>query len=139
MRIVIDTNVFVASLSSHSPFHWLIEALIDEVFDLYISTEVLLEYEEILKQKYPYGVAENFIRSLNELPNVHKVDISYKWLLIIADPDDDKFVDLAVCAKADYLITNDKHFNVLKMLPFPKIALLKLQEFEDLLEIKSNE
>ena len=111
----------------------------DEVFDLYISTEVLLEYEEILKQKYPYEVAENFIRSLNELPNVHKVDISYKWLLIIADPDDDKFVDLAVCAKADYLITNDKHFNVLKMLPFPKIALLKLQEFGDLLEIKSIE
>ncbi len=138
MRIVIDTNVFVASLSSRSPFHWLIEALMDEVFDLYVSTEVLLEYEEILKQKYPYVVAENFIRSLNELPNVHKTEISYKWLLITADPDDDKFVDLAVTAKADYLITNDKHFNVLKTIPFPVIALLKLQEFGDLLQYNQN-
>lgn len=136
MRIVIDTNAFVASVSSRSRFHWLIEALIDEVFDLYISSEVLLEYEEILKLRYPHEVAENFLRSLNELPNVHKIEISYKWLIITADPDDDKFVDLAVSSKADYLVTNDKHFNVLKTLPFPVIALLTLQEFGELLQIE---
>ena len=84
-------------------------------------------------------MAENFIRSLNELPNVHKSEISYKWQLITADPDDDKFVDLAVCARADYLITNDKHYNVLKTIIFPVVALLKLQEFGDLLQKSEND
>ena len=78
MKLVIDTNVFVASVSSRSVFHWLIEALLDEHFELYITNDVLLEYEEILKQRYSYIVAENFIRSVNELPNVHKIEGEYR-------------------------------------------------------------
>jgi uncharacterized protein len=128
MRLVIDTNVFVASLSSHSMFHWLIDALIDEKFDLFISNEVVLEYEEILKRKYPYTVAENFIRSLNELPNVQKIEVHYQWNIIYADPDDNKFVDLAIAANADFIISNDKHFNILNQTDFPKVGVLKLQE-----------
>ena len=55
------------------------------------------------------------------------------WNLIIADPDDNKFVDCAVAANADYIITNDAHFNVLKSTSFPKINILTLQEFITLL------
>ena len=35
-------------------------------------------------------------------------------LLINADPDDNKFFDIAVAANADYLVTNDAHFNMVK-------------------------
>jgi uncharacterized protein len=56
--------------------------------------------------------------------------------LISADPDDNKFVDCAFAANAHYIVTNDKHFNILKLIPFPKIALLKIQEFGNLLRNK---
>lgn len=135
MKLVIDTNVLVASLSSRSIFHWLIDALLDELFEIFISNEVLLEYEEVLKKKYPDAVAENFIKALNELPNVHKVEVYYQWKLITSDPDDDKFVDLAIACRADYIITNDKHFNALKDLSFPVVALLKIDELNTLLNI----
>ncbi len=135
IKLVIDTNILVASLSSKSVFHWVIKALLDEQFDLFVSTEVMLEYEEILKQRYPISVATNFLRALNELPNVYKSEIYYQWHIIQADVDDNKFVDLAVSAGADYIISNDKHFNILKELPFPKLYLLKLEEFETLLKI----
>ena len=48
-------------------------------------------------------------------------EIHYNWRLITIDPDDNKFIDCAVAANADYLVTNDKHFNVLKEIDFPKV------------------
>ena len=70
LKIVIDTNVLVSSLSSKSIYHWLIELLLEEKFDLYITDEILFEYEEVLNAKYSESVATNFPPALKELPNV---------------------------------------------------------------------
>ena len=49
--------------------------------------------------------------------------------LIDADPDDNKFVDCAVAADAEYIVTNDSHFNVLKHIDWPKITVIAIKEF----------
>lgn len=49
--------------------------------------------------------------------------------LITADPDDNKFVDCAFAAGADYLVSEDSHFNVLRTTPFPLLNLVTLDEF----------
>ena len=51
IRTVIDTNVLVASLSSKSIHHWLVRQLLEEKIDLFVTGEIMLEYEEVLKQK----------------------------------------------------------------------------------------
>ena len=71
IKTVIDTNVLVSALSSKSIYHWLIELLLDERIELYVTEEILLEYEEILKSKYSETVASNFLVSLRELSNVN--------------------------------------------------------------------
>ncbi len=53
----------------------------------------------------------------------------YKWQLIEADPDDNKFVDVAIAANAEYLVTNDRHFAPLLQLEFPKVLLFSLPQF----------
>jgi uncharacterized protein len=55
------------------------------------------------------------------------------WRMIYADPDDDKFIDCAIAANADYLVTNDKHFNILAKIEFPTLKVLRIDEFMDLL------
>lgn len=50
-------------------------------------------------------------------------------LLINADPDDNKFFDIAVAANADYLVTNDAHFNMVKNLTFPSIKIISAKDF----------
>lgn len=70
IKAVIDTNVLVSALSSRSVYHWLIKSLIDERFELYVTDEIMFEYEEVLKNKYSESVADNFILALKELPNV---------------------------------------------------------------------
>jgi hypothetical protein len=52
----------------------------------------------------------------------------YRWQLIQEDADDDKFVDCFLAAGADYLITNESHFDVLGAISFPKVVCLKLDE-----------
>lgn len=49
--------------------------------------------------------------------------------LIQADPDDNKFVDCAFAANADYLVSEDSHFDVLRNISFPKLNLVTLDEF----------
>src|ERR1700744_2527505 len=130
IKTVIDTNVLVSALSSNSIYHWLIELLLEEKFDLYVTDEILLEYEEVLKAKYSEKVATNFLTALKELPNVHFAHVYFRWNLI-SDPDDNKFVDCYVAAGANYLLSHDTHFSILKTIPFPNINVIKIREFEE--------
>lgn len=67
------------------------------------------------------------------LPNVYKIEVYYKWGLIQNDLDDNKFVDCSVSSNSDFIVTHDRHFDVLKNIEFPKIEMLKIDEFEKLL------
>jgi putative PIN family toxin of toxin-antitoxin system len=133
IKTVIDTNVLVAALSSRSVYHWLIELLLDEKIELYVTDEILLEYEEVLRAKYAEVVAANFLMALKELPNVFFAHVYFRWNLI-SDPDDNKFVDCYVAAGAQYLISHDTHFAVLKKTPFPKVNIVHITEFEAVLK-----
>jgi predicted nucleic acid-binding protein len=62
-------------------------------------------------------------------PNVIQVIPYYKWNLISTDPDDNKFVDCALNAGADYIVTNDKHFKILRKIDFPQIKVVNIDAF----------
>lgn len=131
--VVLDTNVLLVSISSRSQFHWLFQGLLQNTFQIVITNEILTEYEEIISNKYSVPVAKNVIRTLLLLPNVAKVDVFYNWSLIRNDVDDNKFVDCAVAAGADYIVTNDRHFDVLKEIDFPTVKVVNISLFETLL------
>jgi putative PIN family toxin of toxin-antitoxin system len=137
MRIILDTNVIVSALSSRSAFHWIIEALLDEQFEMAVSNEVLTEYEEILTQKYDKTTTDNFLRALQELPNVRFVQIYFRWNFL-NDTDDDKFVDAYIVDRSHYLVTEDKGFGVLKKIPFPRVRVINIAYFKKLLEKSQN-
>jgi predicted nucleic acid-binding protein len=71
---------------------------------------------------------------LPRAPNVHYIDPYYKWLLIDADPDDNKYCDCAIAGKAIYIVTEDKHFNVLKNISFPQISTTGIDAFLKLIQ-----
>ncbi|NJN33119.1 MAG: putative toxin-antitoxin system toxin component, PIN family [Saprospiraceae bacterium] len=117
-------------------FIWVVEALLDEQFELFVSHDILLEYEEKLKEHYSISVAENFLRSLKELPNVQQVEVFFKWQTLDAtDPDDNKFVDAAFSANVHYLVSDDKHYHPLQNRDFPVINCIKLEAFKKLLNL----
>lgn len=134
MNVVIDTNCLLVSISPFSKYHWLFQLIINEKLTVHVTTEILAEYSEIIGKKYNENVSNQVIQTLLELPNVKPVYIHYQFNLIYSDPDDNKFVDCTIASNADYLVSNDKHLNVLKEVPFPKVNLVKLEEFEALVK-----
>jgi len=132
MRVVIDCNIVVACLSSRSPFHNIYTSLVSGKFDLIASQDILFEYEEIIQIKYGVSAAEAFMSLLALLPNVHVVHPFYKWNLISVDPDDDKYCDCAVSGAADYIVTEDSHFNILRTIPFPQVTIIDITGFSNM-------
>ncbi len=130
MRIVIDTNQLLTCFSVRSKTHWLWQAFKSQKFKLCVTTEILDEYAEIFEQKYNFEAAELILDILLESPNVILIKEYFFWELIKVDLDDNKFVDCALMANADCIVTEDKHFNVLKEIPFPRITVLNLEEFK---------
>ena len=67
-KFVIDTNVIVSALSSKSVFHWLIRLILDEKIDLFVTDEILFEYEEVLKShEFTSSFLQNCLCNLNQI------------------------------------------------------------------------
>ena len=135
MRVVLDTNILFVSVSDRSPFHWVIQELAAGRYTLCVTTDILVEYHEIIGRQIGEEVATLVLDGLLQLPNILFIDKYFYWGLISHDPDDNKFVDCAIAANAKYLVSEDKHFQVLKSIPFPKVELIRLEEFGELLNI----
>ncbi|MEO6685545.1 MAG: putative toxin-antitoxin system toxin component, PIN family [Dyadobacter sp.] len=134
MNIVLDTNVLLVSLSSRSAYYLIYSALCEKVYDLYLTNEILTEYEEQIGIRLGLNRTDIQLIELLNLPNVHKIEPYYNWQLIEADKDDNKFADCAVSCNADYLVTNDRHYDILSTIEFPEIRTLKAAEFLEILQ-----
>lgn len=110
-------------------YHPILSAFISEKYELGVTTDILLEYEEILKRHMGNELTEYVMQLIENAPNVRWITKYYKWNLIEVDPDDNKFVDCVIACGAKYLVSNDKHFKILTKIAFPKVTLLNAEEF----------
>ena len=80
-------------------------------------------------------VAANVTELLINLPNVQKVNVYFNWNLIGVDQSDNKFVDAGLAGNADFIATNDSHFDSLKALEFPKVNTISITGFMELIKV----
>lgn len=102
-------------------------------YDLCVTTEILTEYEEIIGRLISPFAAKLVVEAILRAPNTRRIEASFRFGLITADPDDNKFVDCAIVANAEFVVTNDAHFAVLAEIPFPRVSVLNLDEFMSVL------
>ena len=128
-RIVLDTNCLVSSLPRNGKYHRVWQDFFEKKYTLCYTNEILTEYEEILTQKMGKIIAQNIIKAIIARPNTMKLDPHFQFRLIEQDVDDNKFVDCAIVANAEYIVTEDKHFKVLETIDFPKVEVICLDAF----------
>ena len=133
MRIVLDTNVLLVSISRRSPHHPIFQAFEEKQYELLVTTDILLEYEEIIGEEMSVNVAQNIVKGIQESNNAPHIHKYFFWNLITVDPDDNKFVDCAIAGNADFIVTDDRHFKVLKSIPFPKVMVISADDFVEML------
>lgn len=133
--VVIDTNCLLQMLGRHSAYRPLWDAFMQERFIWCVSNEIMNEYDEILTQKASPRVAYLFMQTFMRSPNILRKDPYCQFRLIEQDPDDNKFVDCAIVSGADYIVSEDAHFRVLDSIQFPKINVIRLEDFMADLEL----
>lgn len=130
LKIVLDTNILIAIIGRKSPYRWVFDRIIQGDIELCVSTEILLEYREILERKTNSIVAENIINFISIHPATQKTKVYFNFNLIDSDPNDNKFVDCLIASNAEFIVSNDRHFEALKEIDSPKVNVVSMDEFE---------
>jgi putative PIN family toxin of toxin-antitoxin system len=131
-HVVLDTNALIQALPTRSRYHKIGTDFLAGAYCLCVSNEILTEYEEILSVHASPEVARNVVNAIARHPKtIYRESYFHFHLLSHIDKDDDKFVDCAITAGADYIVTEDSHFDHIKQIPFPRLNVLTLDEFND--------
>ena len=133
LRIVLDTNCLLIAIPRKSPYHKILEDFFRGRFLLCVSNEVILEYEEILTAKMGRIIANNIINAILASNNTIFINPQNRYHLIESDPDDNKFVDCAITANAKYIVTEDRHYDVVRFNPKFDFTAVNIDYFSALL------
>ena len=134
MNVVLDTNCLLMSLSRKGRYYPVWKDFLSGKYTLCLSNEILTEYEKILTEKLGHEIASDVIQAILDMPNTRMVQIYYHLRLVASDPDDDKFVDCAFKTNARFIVTQDHHFDMLRRINYPKIDVIGIDRFLELLK-----
>ena len=137
-QVVLDTNCLLMSLPKTSPYRIVWNHFLAGKYVLCVSNEILEEYQEVLAIKTTPSIASNVISTILNCQNIRLITPYYRFGLIPSDADDNKFVDCAITSGADYIVTNDTHFDILEHTPFPKVSTLSIEDFSEKLYTSNN-
>ena len=121
------------SLPRISPYRKIWDDFLKGKLTLCVTNEIIEEYLEIIEQKTNANIASNVVSVILSQKNVEFVTPYYKLHLIHADEDDNKFVDCAFAAGASCIVSNDAHFKILNEVEFPRIFVVNIKDFVELL------
>lgn len=128
MRILIDTNILISGLFFGGIPRKLLSEL-DENFNVCVNEKIVSEYniqidKKISNPKYNLNeeLCKKFFSTLQSFEIVSD-------LKICRDPDDDKFLNCAIDAKAIYIVSGDSDLLTIKN--FAGIEIVTAREFYD--------
>lgn len=112
LRLVLDTNIIVsAALKPEGLQRTVLLLAITKPANLYISAAILAEYQEVLARpelQIRKGLQQQLLQLIRS--HAHRI-IPSQPLGVTGDPEDNKFLECADAARADYLVTgNPRHF-----------------------------
>jgi len=130
-KVVLDTNVLISSLlKPKSKARDIYRLVLRGEVELYISVNLISELSRVLeypKFKFEKLQKEVFLKNLMKVATV-LVDPKLRVNVIKEDPPDNKLLECAVEAKADYLISGDNE-HLLPLENFQGIKIINPSEF----------
>ncbi|OOG69375.1 putative toxin-antitoxin system toxin component, PIN family [Algoriphagus sp. A40] len=135
MKVILDTNILVSALISKGYPSIILERVIEsENMEICLSNLVFEEYKAVLARpkfsRFP-AFSENVTMVLHFLKN-HALNFEpIEKVELLQDKSDNKFLELCLESKADYLITgNSQDF---KFPSFRNTKILPPKEFVELI------
>ena len=131
MKIVFDTNIYISAFvipGGNAEKAYLYA--VDEDFELCTSIAILTELARKLDEKFGWEKQKiaQLITSISNLATVFKTT---PWLKVVSDDPDNRILECAIKADADFLVTGDKH--LLKLKNYGNFEIIKLANFLSIL------
>ena len=108
MKIVLDTNIFISSFFWGGNPRKIVQRIIDGKDELFICKEILQEIASVMARP-KFNVSNEsvmrFIHSIEDIAN--HIVLSGIVQQVCRDSEDDKILECALLANADYIITGD--------------------------------
>lgn len=129
MRAVVDTNILVSAVLGGA-LKVIVDAWKAQKFTLIVSEPIVHEYLDVLNRpkfkltQEELSATTDFLLTLAEFVTPLETVSA-----IVADPTDNKFLDAALAANADYLVSGDAH--ILDLESFRGIPILTARKFID--------
>ncbi len=117
------------AISARTKYNQIWKSFLSGDFVLCLSNEILEEYEEVIARNVNPKIAGIVIYTILTRNNVERLDPHFHFHLIQQDEDDNKFVDCAIVSNAKWIVSEDRHFEILKTIDFPKVDILGIDEF----------
>jgi putative PIN family toxin of toxin-antitoxin system len=137
LKVVLDANVWVSALLWGGKPAEVIKAAEHGKARLLVSEEIVreisrvLNYPKLRKVYEAEGLAhEELIEAVLKI--VKFVTVTRRVKVVVGHPADDKFIQCALEAKADYIVSGDKH--LLGVGVYRKIPMVSVNEFLKILE-----
>jgi putative PIN family toxin of toxin-antitoxin system len=131
MKVVVDTNVVFSGIFFLGPPNKILEGILNNEYQMILSEEIISEYKNVIIR---YGTKKKVVDLSAPL---EIIDLLISISLIVdandiitpqcADQDDIKFLQVAMAAKAKYLISGDKH--LLNVGKYPGGIVLNASDF----------
>ena len=131
MKIVFDTNIYISAFvipGGHAEKAYL--HAIDGDFELCTSIAILTELARKLAEKFGWEKQKiaQLISSISDPATVFK---TIPWLKVVSDDPDNRILECALKAGAEFLVTGDKH--LLKLKNYGNFEIIKLANFLSIL------
>ena len=120
MKVVLDTNVIIASFAARGLCYAAFELCLDR-FEIVTSPFLIEEVETNLFKKFrlPHTLAREITEFLSDHARIIEIDAVPQD--VCEDPDDARILALAQKSEAAYLITGDKELLAIKTIGSSKI------------------
>jgi len=128
---VLDTNILISGSYWFGNPKAIIDLAAKKQFLVFSSNELVAEYSRALARDFgenTHGIEEKFAVLKPFLIIVEPKEA----ICAVEDPDDNKVLEAAVEAKADFIVSGDKH--LLKLKEFRGIKVVTAKEFVELVE-----
>jgi putative PIN family toxin of toxin-antitoxin system len=127
VRVVFDTNIYISALAI--PGGNAEEAYLEAVrgaFDLYTSVAILTETARVLQTKFDW--AEDKVREAVQTISQMAIVLRLRPTLhILHDEPDNRILECAVAAQAEFVVSGDRHLLALKH--HGNITMISLADF----------
>lgn len=131
IKVVFDANIYLSAIIfGGNPRQCLELAKLQEI-KLFVSQSILLEIARNLQKKFGWaeGEVKEVIKGIGEFATLVYPQTAIK--IILTHPSDNKILEVAQEAKADYIISGDKK-HLLSLKKLKNIKIISAKEFLDL-------